>query len=255
MPGRDSRKRRRCHRWFQPMHPSRIFGEQDRTLLAVECKSRQRLSDVGALPMASGVNERSVCGGRRRDRRGQSQEGRERLGNELGRRSNELTALPERGDAGEDIAKKRHRARRVGPVRGAERLLQGPAALDHFGRPGANELLEPADGVLHHRRVAALGGQPGTIDEHRGVLGSKREQLLEQALRLGVGISAGGVLHLLNERRASVKTSRVELDSAAELGDRLVPPSEGVSSRPIRNLTSLDEGARAARVRTPELRR
>ena len=94
-----------------------------------------------------------------------------------------------------------------------------------FGRPGANELLEPADGVLHHRRVAALGGQPGTLDEHRGVLGLKREQLLEQALRLGVGISPGGVLDLLNERRASVKTSRVELDGAAELGDRLVTPS------------------------------
>ena len=53
----------------------------------------------------------------------------------------------------------------------------------------------------------------------------KREQLLEQALRLGVGISPGGVLDLLNKRRASVKTSRVELDGAAELGDCLVTPS------------------------------
>ena len=208
------------------MHLLRIGGEQDRTLLIVERKSRQRTERRRrAADDFECKRERGVCGGRCRDRRGQSQESRERLGNELGRWGNELTALPERGYAGEDIAKKRDRARRVGRIRGAERLLQGPVSLHDFGRPGANELLEPADGVLYHRRVAALGGQPGTLDEHRGVLGLKREQLLEQALRLGVGISPGGVLDLLNERRASVKTSRVELDGAAELGDRLVTPS------------------------------
>ena len=39
---RDSRKRRRCRRWLQPMHLLRIGGEQDRTLLIVERKSRHR---------------------------------------------------------------------------------------------------------------------------------------------------------------------------------------------------------------------
>ena len=64
-----------CRRWFQPMHLSRIGGEQDRTLLAVERKSRQRTERRRRVADDFGCKrERGVCGGRRRDRRGQSQE-------------------------------------------------------------------------------------------------------------------------------------------------------------------------------------
>ena len=185
-----------------------------------------RRATVGASPMTSGVNvSASSAADGVATGVAKSQERRERLGDELGRRGHEPTALAERGYARKDIAKKRDRARRVGHVRGAERLLQGPVPLDDFRRPGADELLEPADGVRQHRRVAALGGQPRALDEHCRILGLKRDQLLEQALRLGVGIGPAGVLDLLNERRARVETSRIELDGAAQLRDRLVAPS------------------------------
>ena len=65
-------------------------------------------------------------------------------------------------------------------------------------------------------RRRPLGGQPGALDEHGGVVGLEREQFLEQPLRLGVGVRSAGVLDLLDERRAGLETARIELDGAAQ---------------------------------------
>ncbi len=66
-------------------------------------------------------------------------------------------------------------ARRVGAVRGRDRLLERAIALHDLWRPRARERVQPSDRVLQQGHVFPLGGESSALHDHCNIAWLERE--------------------------------------------------------------------------------
>ena len=133
----------------------------------------------------------------------------------------------ERWKPNQHVPQDSHGACRVLEARPLGRTLKAAVLLDGHSGPRAGVLLQPGHRILEQTSVAPFGGDPGPLQEHSQVVRTEVEKLLEQLLRLGVGILTARRLDCLSQRITRSQTSRIEIHGTPETGDSLIKPATG----------------------------